>query len=229
MFERYAIYCTFDGNLGAKGAAWLGWDVGNGINVNQPQISNLDLGQVTRKPRKYGFHATIKAPFRLVERTTEQQLKSAFSELCATLQPAPSDGLQIAQIGRFLALILIGDDTSVKDLAQQVVEALDPFRAPLTDADIARRAPSRLSDQQRYNLNKWGYPHVMSDYRFHVTLTGSLKADELYSAKKAAQAYFSEVLTKPFTIAYLTLAGERSDGMFCEIMRLPLPFAQRML
>jgi hypothetical protein len=228
MFERYAVYYTFDGAPANKGAAWLGWDIGAGAMVAQPEFSGVDLARATQRPRKYGFHATIKAPFRLAEGATEPQLKTAFSELCAALPPAPSGTLQLAHIGRFLALTLKGDDTFVKDMAQQVVAGLDAFRAPLTDAEIARRTRSRLSDQQRQNLDKWGYPHVMDDYRFHITLTGPLKVDELSGTKKAAQDFFSNLLTQPFTIASLTLAGERSDGTFCEIMRLPLPFAQRM-
>src|SRR5262249_55850996 len=54
------------------------------------------------------------------------------------------------------------------------VRDFDGFRAPLTDADRARRHPSRLTPRQRDYLERWGYPYVMEEFRFHMTLTGRL-------------------------------------------------------
>src|SRR5262249_2220033 len=48
---------------------------------------------------------------------------------------------------------------------------------PLTDADRARRNPARLTPRQRDYLERWGYPYVMEEFRFHMTLTGRLEAN----------------------------------------------------
>lgn len=222
MFERFAVYITFDGLLGKRGADWLGWDISAGLAALRPRFDGIDLEQVTARPHPYGFHATIKAPFRLATGHSEEQLRAAFVAMCADLKPARSEGLHLSRIGRFLALTLNGDDSGIKVLAANVVQTLDPFRAPLTKQEIARRNPARLSDIQRANLMEWGYPHVMENFQFHATLTGPLKAATAAPVLAAAEQHFSPVLPAPIHIAHLTLAGQKSDGMFHEILRSAL-------
>jgi Protein of unknown function (DUF1045) len=62
-------------------------------------------------------------------------------------------------------------------LAADCVSEFDSFRAPLSEADRARRNPSQLTPAQREHLDRWGYPYVMDDFRFHMTLTGRLDAE----------------------------------------------------
>ena len=219
MFERYAIYYTFEGVLDALGAAWLGWDIASGTDVSQPKLGALDLAKVTKRPRKYGFHATIKAPFYLAQGARLADLEGAFETLCATTTPAKVDALKVTQLGRMFALVPSGEDTSLKTLAQTVVETLSPLRAPLTPDDLKRRAKPNLSARQIENLRTWGYPHVMEDFRFHVTLTGPLDETYLPLMKDAAEVYFTPHLPAPFTLNHLTLAGARADGLFRELRR----------
>lgn len=222
MFERYAIYLTFDSAFGARGAEWLGWNLATGTECKHPILGDFDLAAITKRPRPYGFHATIKAPFRLTEEASEDALLSRFERYCATTKPVRTEGLEISQIGRFLALTLRSKDSAVRALAGEVVQTFDPFRAPLTQADIARRNPDRLPSAQRSNLMRWGYPHVMDAYKFHVTLTGPMNEPILEIVRGAAGNFFASVLPAPFGIAHLTLAGQKGDGMFYEISRAPL-------
>ena len=222
MFERYAVYVTFDGVLDALGAAWLGWDITSGTEVVHPQLGPLDLSALTKRPRKYGFHATIQAPFYLAPDTSEGELEAAFSVLCATIPPVEIEGLQIAKIGRLFALVPSGDDAPLKELARSVVTQLSALRAPLTPDDLKRRSHPKLSERQRENLRTWGYPHVMEDFRFHVTLTSPLKQDELPVLESATQAYFGPHLPAPFLVTHLTLAGSRADGKFQSLHRTAL-------
>jgi 2'-5' RNA ligase len=60
--------------------------------------------------------------------------------------------------------------------AADCVSAFEPFRAPLTPEDRARREPERLTQRQRDYLDRWGYPYVMDEFRFHMTLTGRLES-----------------------------------------------------
>jgi hypothetical protein len=62
----------------------------------------------------------------------------------------------------------------LQQLAADCVTAFDAFRAPLTAEDLARRKPERLTERQRDYLDRWGYPYVMEEFRFHMTLTGRL-------------------------------------------------------
>lgn len=222
MFERYAVYYTFEDALGELGAAWLGWDITAAGKVAHPNLPEVDLDKITARPRKYGLHATIKAPFRLADGCTETDLRRAFAHLCADLRPVAMGRLELTQIGRFLALCAPQGEAAVIPLAASVVQALDRFRAPLSDAELARRNPARLSSAQLYNLNTWGYPHVMQQFRFHVTISAPLKPAELPIATRVAQEYFAPHLGQPFALDALTLVGQDAKGMFHSVVRVPL-------
>ena len=65
-FTRYAIYYLPPaGALADFGARWLGWDVRRGAAAVQLDLPGLR--DATEAPRKYGFHGTLKPPFRLAE------------------------------------------------------------------------------------------------------------------------------------------------------------------
>ncbi|AXC48684.1 DUF1045 domain-containing protein [Paracoccus suum] len=219
---RFAVYYTAPGALGDFGAAWLGWDVAAGRAVPQPRIDGLDMAALTDTPRRYGFHATMKAPFRLAgERAA---LEAAFANFCATEAAfGLAGGLRLARLGGgFLALIPTARSAALAGLEARLVAALDRFRAPLTPAEIARRNPDRLSPRQRDHLQRWGYPHVMEDFQFHMTLTGNLDADTAARASAALEPRLAPLLADPQPIEALSLMGEDAEGRFHLIRRLPL-------
>src|SRR5262249_20443675 len=74
----------------------------------------------------------------------------------------------------FIAIVPASRDAALEGLAADCVREFDAFRAPLTDEDRARRNPARLTPQQRDHLDRWGYPYVFEEFRFHMTLTGRL-------------------------------------------------------
>lgn len=213
-FSRYAIYLTPPkGDFARAGAAWLGWDIAQG----QPSGNNDN--PITKRPQKYGFHGTMKPPFRLAKGHTEADLVRAFDGFCESAQPVILQGLIIARIGGFLALVPTGGFGELADLAAQSITKLDQFRAPATEAELNRRRQSRLTPAQDENLEKWGYPYVFTEFRFHMTLTGPLKRDQIDTVMADANAHFAPHLPSPFVINSLTLVGERTDGMFQEIKR----------
>lgn len=217
VFTRYAIYYTPPKALADKGAAWLGWDLALGACVAHPDLADLaglDVAALTKRPRKYGMHGTVKAPFALVAGTTQADLENALGSLCQDLSSVTCEGLEVATLGRFLALVPVGDQTALQQMAARVVEVLDPFRAPLSAGELARRRQARLSDAQDANLQRWGYPHVMGQFRFHITLTGPVSRGDLAQVAARVAAYFAPDLPRPFVIDRLTLVGERPDGNF---------------
>ena len=225
QFHRFGIYYTPpSGTFATFGAHWLGWDIEQGAPVTHPEISGLPrpVAEITATPRKYGLHGTIKPPFRLAEGTTLQGLETAVENLATGLPPATLDGLTLNRIGSFLALTIIGDQTPLATLAGTVVEGLDAFRAPPTEAELARRRKSRLSPRQETLLTQWGYPYVMDEFRFHITLTGRLARGEAEQVQAALTPHIAPLLPTPFTVRDLTLVGEDADGMFHEIQRFAL-------
>lgn len=220
MFTRYAIYFVPDAAWGDFGATWLGWKIHTGTNAETRNHGIPDHSALTDRPRKYGFHATIKAPFRLADTARVEDMHAQAITLCATLPPIPLTSLGLSRIGRFFALTAPAQQEALVALSGQVVRAFDPFRAPLTDAELARRRKSRLSDAQDALLGQWGYPYVMEEFRFHMTLTGPARYPDLVEGQISAA--LQDILQIPLTLDALSLVGETEDGHFQQIERFAL-------
>jgi putative phosphonate metabolism protein len=216
-FRRYAVYYTPpDGALARFGARWLGWDITTGRPVRQtpPEDLPAPLDEITETPRKYGFHATIKPPFRLAPGQDPEALAQAVARLCTRTAPVTLDGLAPAPLGGFLALRPTGDTAALDRLAATVVEELDTFRAPLTEDERARRRAGGLTPRQDALLAMWGYPHVMEAFRFHMTLTGRLPGAQRQQVQKVLERELRPLLPAPFVVDGLSLVGEAGDGRF---------------
>lgn len=221
-FTRYAIYFTpAAGPLSDFGAAWLGWDAERGAAVAHPEISDLPapIAEITEAPRRYGLHATIKPPFRLAKGSTEADLVAAFASFCATTAAVALSGVDIAPLGRFLALVPKGDQDAALGLATATVAALDSFRAPLAPAELARRRVAGLTAAQEALLLRWGYPYVMDAFRFHITLTGKQPRSALCATRAVLAQHLTPLLPCPFLIDALSLMGEDDAGYFHLILR----------
>lgn len=220
--SRYAIYFTpAAGALSDFGAAWLGWDAVRGRSVAHPDISGLPapVAEITEEPRRYGLHATIKPPFRLAEGATEAELAAAFAGFCASTAAPALGGLEMTALGRFLALVPKGSQDAPNRLAAAAVAAFDPFRAPLTPEELARRRVPGLTAEQDALLLRWGYPYVMDAFRFHITLTGKRPRNELEAIRAALARHLTPLLPCPFPIDALSLMGEDDAGYFHLILR----------
>lgn len=223
-FLRYAIYFLPPASAAwtGFGAAWLGWDVETGQEVAHPEGTGLDVAALTATPRKYGLHATMKPPFRLTGGQDIDALHRACAELAARRPAVTLAGLEIARLGRFLALRPVGDLTELNALAAACITEMDPFRAPATPQELARRRAARLTPAQDAHLTRWGYPYVLDQFRFHITLTGRLDDDLLARAQGLLQERLGPLLPVPFTLADLALVGEAGDGRFHLIHRYAL-------
>ena len=137
--------------------------------------------RITAEPRRYGFHATLKAPFRLAAGCTAHDVYRQASNLAASLSPVPLPYLALCELDGFVALgfvsSAIGAD-AVHGIAAQCVSCFDNLRAPATADEIKRRQAVPLSAREAHLLAQWGYPHVFDAFRFHLTLTGRLPANE---------------------------------------------------
>lgn len=211
---RYAIYHCPDGAQGDWGAGWLGWDIRSG-ETHPPARPEL-----VKRPSKYGFHATLKAPFRLAEARGETGLKEAVARLAQGLAPV-SFALDVQRIGSFFALVPQRRSEELELLAAACVEELDGYRAPLTEAELARRNPARLSPHQAALLSRWGYPYVMDEFRFHITLTGPVAKDDVERVAADVTREAASV-TGAHRLDSICLCGERDDGRFELIERFAL-------
>ena len=122
----------------------------------------------------------------------------------------------------FVALRPGTESKALQDFAAAVVQAFDPFRAPLGDADIARRRKTQLTARQDQQMLDWGYPFIFDDFHFHLTLTGSLPANDAATVIAALQPLLAPVLPNPFIIDAITLMGQDHTGLFHQIHRVTL-------
>jgi putative phosphonate metabolism protein len=178
-YPRYAIYYAPPAGaaLAEFGASLLGYDAWTGKELAFPeQVVQFapDWIDVTGDPRKYGFHGTLKAPFALATGRSEDELLAACDTFAATARPVPIITPVVDAISGFIAVVSAEPVSELLRLASDCVTDFDGLRAPLTDGDRARRNPDALSPRQRDYLDRWGYPYVLEEFRFHMTLTGRL-------------------------------------------------------
>src|SRR6201985_733643 len=175
-FPRYAIYYAAPrrGALDRFGAEHLGYDAWSGDDLPFPKGLPADWRELTSEPCKYGFHATLKAPFALAPGKDEFELTTACADFTRTARPIPVIAPVVNSISGFIAVVPAEPSDELVQFAADCVRAFDPFRAALTPEDRARRKPEKLTQRQRDYLDRWGYPYVMEEFRFHMTLTGRL-------------------------------------------------------
>ncbi|MES5485844.1 DUF1045 domain-containing protein [Bradyrhizobium sp. INPA03-11B] len=173
---RYAIYYapSPDSALHRFGSALLGYDAVSGDDLPFPDGVTPDWREVTEDPRKYGFHATLKAPGALADGRNEAELLAACASFAGRARRIPVIEPVVDAISGFIAVIPAKRSDELQQLAADCVTEFDTFRAPLTAQDRARRKPERLTERHRDYLDRWGYPYVMEEFRFHMTLTGRL-------------------------------------------------------
>lgn len=223
MFERFAIFYTpGPGAFADFGASWLGWDSARGCTVPHPPIDTVDVAALTAVPRKYGFHATLKAPFRLAQGADLAKLTAATDSFATRHAAVPLGQFTLTATHGFLALRPTCDPAALRRLATAIVTELDGFRAPLSDADIARRRKAGLTPQQDRQMLDWGYPYIFDDFHFHMTLSGALDSDSANALHPVLDRLLAPVVPDAPVLDAITLMGQDTDGMFHHIHRATL-------
>ena len=217
IYKRYAVYFAPQPQsaLGLLGQRWLGLCAQTGARNRPPN------GFVAG-PRRYGFHATLKAPLRLAAGVGEDDFLGAAKSLAKLLQPVDLGILQPRRLGGFLALMQAnGAHDEVANLAWSCVRSLDHLRAALKPEDIARRPGLKQIEQD--NLLQWGYPYVADQFRFHLTLTSALGDAELREAEAAFRKVAGGLLDEPVTLDALSVFGDPgAPDTFRQIERFAL-------
>ena len=220
MTTRYAVYFAPDRHARWRefGATWLGRDEHDSRPLPQPMleaISPASLVQITQEPARYGFHATLKAPFELAPGFTEADLSRRLKTLATRLHPVALGSLRVTTLGNFVALTPAVEPEGLQVLAAACVTELDDLRAPLRQAERQRRLGSHLDQREVELLDLHGYPHVMDRFRFHMTLTGPVSPAV---ARNVAEAVTDQVAqlnaAEPLCLDRLCLFVEPTPGAF---------------
>jgi putative phosphonate metabolism protein len=219
---RFAIYwAPRPGSpLAAFGAAWLGRDAEDGRAAPQPAVP--DIARMTAEPRRYGFHATLKPPFALAEGCVEAALLDAVAALARMIDAFDLPPLRLEAIGRFLALVPGAPVPQLERLAAACVARLDHFRAPPSPDEFVRRRRARLTPAQDTLLQRWGYPYVFEEFRFHLTLTGLLTPEERAAVEPALARAAAPHCETPVRVEDLAVFVEEGGAPFRVRARFPL-------
>lgn len=222
--KRFAVYhAPRPGNFADRAAHWLGRNAETGSTLQRPALPGVaEAADPVAEARRYGFHGTIRAPFRLAPGIGQSDLESAVAELAGRLAPARTDGLRLADMDGFLALVPDGDAGPLIALAAAVVDGTNTLRDDLTGEEMARRRPEHLTPRQRELLALWGYPYVMEEFAFHLTLTDRLPPRQRSAVMLALRLHFEPVLPRPFIVEDLCLFGEDAEGVFHLLHRYAL-------
>jgi hypothetical protein len=212
---RVALYYApeADDPLWALGNAWLGRDAATNVPLAQP----ADIAAQTSDPRRYGFHATLKAPMAL--RHGLDAFLAEAQTLAASLTAFPLPALALTMLGNCLALCLAAPSAEMAALERACVTGLDHHRLPEDATAQARRAQGR-PPRQLQNLARWGYPLVLEEFLFHMTLSNAVPDNQL---APLAAAHFGASLAASRLVQSLAVFTEATPGApFRLSQRLPL-------
>ncbi len=217
-FDRYAIYYAPErGSLLAElGNRWLGRDPEGCFDLSPPENLNLSMdlfGKYTATPKRYGFHGTLKAPFRLRENVHYFDLDAALLELSQRLAPASASPLKLKGFSHFFALVPSDECEEINLLSARCVDVLDAYRKPLESYELDRRRLANLTPKQDAYLEKWGYPYVFDEFRFHLTLTGNVPEALRGEFQRLIEGWMAPALKSPFVVREICLFGDPGGGL----------------
>jgi phosphonate metabolism protein PhnN/1,5-bisphosphokinase (PRPP-forming) len=220
MTARYALYVAPHGDCpwNEFGSGWLGRCAERGIERSRPRFEEIDpavFSSLTAAPRRYGFHATLKPPFRLARGASLASLVQSLERFCARQTAFRVPSLKVVELDDFLALVPSATDPRIDALAASCVRGLDRYRALPTADELARRRSARLSPREESLLQRWGYPYVLDRFRFHFSLSGSLRGtppDAAAALRRAADAAVAPLAGKPLVLDSICIFEEASAG-----------------
>ena len=225
-YSRYAIYYAppKESSLEEFGRYWFGWDPLNAKLINNKHrinylnrfgIKNLiNIDKNVLIPKKYGFHGTLIPPFKLNKNYSTNTLFKKTEDIAKKFKKFKFYKFKLKKINNFYAFVQNKKNNNINKLSNRLVRELFKFRSPLTKKEIDRRNPSKLSKLQLNILYKWGYPYIMSEFNFHMTLASEVTGNKLYFELKKIEKNKEIILNEINNFDKIYIFGENQKGMF---------------
>ncbi len=232
---RYAIYYAPrpEDALATLGHRWLGRNAETGEGLVQPAVDPVTpqrLRELTADARHYGFHGTLKPPMVLCDGASEGDLLAALGSFAAGRRPFTVPAIRLSCLSGFLALVPEQRCEALQDLADGCVTEFDGFRRPPGEAELARRRAGGLSARQEALLGRWGYPYVLEEWRFHLTLTCRIAdEEERATLTELLRRRFADHLDAPLPVRDVCLFRQPTAGRpFTVLARFALGGGRRL-
>jgi Protein of unknown function (DUF1045) len=206
---RHAVYFAPrpEHALWIAGCSWLGRDASQSGDRSPPARAHVS------EPWRYGFHGTLRPPMRLTG--SHEEWRHAVASLAARTRRFSMPALRVDWLGEFIALMPVqplGGEHPLEQLADACVLTLERFRST---AQPERTVHADLSERQRDHLQRYGYPYVLEDWRFHMTLSNSLTtlgAQDHAALKARARDHFAAALYEPLVCDSVCIFVEPQAG-----------------
>lgn len=232
---RYALYYAprAEETLAVAASRWLGRSPDTGETRDILPIGGISrerLSELVADPRLYGFHGTLKPPMALVDGATERDLLDGVGAFAALERQIDVPALALAELQDFLAFVPSERCAVLQDLADRCVIEFDAFRRPAGAAELARRRAVGLSERQDELLRRWGYPYVMEQGRFHLTLTGRVQDPvERATILSELRDLFAPFIDQPLAVRDLCVFRQPAPGRpFTVLARFRLGGGRRL-
>lgn len=217
---RIAVYYAPnpDSDLWRLASSWIGRDAFTGAEL--PLRTDESI---VKFPRHYGFHATLKPPFSLRNGTSIDTVAEAAARFAAGRRSFTMPRLEVSRLGSFLAITEAEPSADLSALAADCVRDFEVFREPLTAEEAAARRKGIEDARQLELIERWGYPYVFDQWKFHMTLTSSLlDRQALVATHEELSFEFAGVLSQAVVCDAICLfVQEHRQAPFRVLQRFP--------
>ena len=191
---------------------WFGKDGAfSKASASIPGISVNRFLELTEGPRNYGMHGTLKPSFELVSHTTESNLLESAEIVAKRLKPVVLPPMELGEVANIVALVLRASTAPLEMFAALCVRSFDGYRRHLTPEEEDHFRRNRLTVHQEQMLEHWGYPYVMEEFDFHISVTDPVaNRKERAAMLKALRKIAAPVLGKSIEIRELCIFSQRS-------------------
>ncbi len=191
----------------------IGYDSITGRTVEHPNLGpDIEIAALTHEPRQYGFHATLKAPFRLNNDATQSGLLQAAEDFAQKESAIQIGELAVRPLGSFIALKPPTHDL-LQGFAERCVRAFEHLRALMSKDERAKRLRTPLTQRQIELMEEFGYPYVLEEFRFHMTLTSSLSRARIERVNKALTDLYQQV-SEPVMLSSICVCAQSPGEPF---------------
>ncbi len=224
--KRFAVYFVPppQSPLAAAANRWFGDHPGAAAaDTQKRRLAPQRYRCILAGPRHYGFHATIQPPFHPAKGVSQELISSALEHLCCRHQPFLLPPLVITFMHTFFCLRPAATTPELSALAAETVQTLLVLRQPPDEAEKEKRRAANLSSRQEKILQKWGYPYLMEEYRFHLSLTGKIDDEgEIPALLQDLKEIFAAAAQEQMHFAELCLCVEENGAPLRLLRRFPL-------